>query len=102
MEVLALIRQVAQEGKQETETKMGWPDRKKLGSVWEGQDKKVRTEWVRKEGKRHTHLGLAKCFVRNRLAANRTQGTRAIMFAYPEPMQEKVTPIRRSRFSCPF
>lgn len=72
------------------------------GSVWEGQEEKVRTEGARKAGKRHTNLGLAKCFVRNKLAANRTQGTRAITYVYPEPMQENVTRIRLSRFNCPF
>jgi len=43
-EVLVVVRQVAQEGKQETETKTGWPGRKKLGSVWEGQDEKEKKE----------------------------------------------------------
>lgn len=46
-----VVRQVAQEGKSETETKTGWPGRKKLGSVWEGQDEKERTE----ERRQKTH-----------------------------------------------
>lgn len=93
-----LVRNTTQEGKQETDQN-GVPDRRKLGSVWEGQEEQK--GWGRKAKDTFIEDWL-NVFLRNRLAANKIQGTRAIMFAYPEPVQEKVTRTTISRFSCPF